>query len=228
MRAPSLFLSLALSATSNSLSLSVPRINGGILKNFGGGSLNSRGGFPKTLPILREKVACQRARVCASVDTNELIKVFGRLGDKEYVLQDIEKTSASGYGFASYTSARPKWILCYDQRNIRSEECPDRLQKAKWVSLFDENGQVEKKEFINKLTGLRFAFPLGPGFVDIRPNDLPSTEVSETAWRAFAGPDASVLTKDRFLDTLKTWSEDGGETVLWEQFQQAMTNRIDN
>jgi len=153
----------------------------------------------------------------AGLEAADLIKIFGRLGDKEYVLENVEKTVASGYGFASYTSARPKWIVCYDKRSVTSEDCGERTQTAKWKSLFADNEILTKEEFSEKLTGLRFAFPLGPGFVDIRPNDPPSSMAVESFWNAIAG-DSSEIQKDQFQDTLKSWSADGGETILWEQF----------
>jgi len=67
----------------------------------------------------------------AGMETPELIKIFGRLADKEYVLENVEKTAASGYGFASYISARPKWIVCYEERKVQSEDLAERTQQSK-------------------------------------------------------------------------------------------------
>lgn len=130
--------------------------------------------------------------LASNIGTTELVKLFGRLADKQLLL-DVEGAGTPemmncchggcdncNYSrvFDNMAAGRPKWIAMYSDRQL----VDGRRHVSKWSQLFcDECSTLEKEMFIERLKNLSYQSCLGPS-ISVDPNDLPTEDTLNSLW----------------------------------------------
>eukprot|EP00638_Chattonella_subsalsa_P005734 CAMPEP_0117746088 /NCGR_PEP_ID=MMETSP0947-20121206/7749_1 /TAXON_ID=44440 /ORGANISM="Chattonella subsalsa, Strain CCMP2191" /LENGTH=211 /DNA_ID=CAMNT_0005563367 /DNA_START=132 /DNA_END=767 /DNA_ORIENTATION=+ len=164
-------------------------------------------------PYFSNKLGLQMSQQEVGVDASEVVKLFGRIGCKKFVLGQAEATIASGYVFSEYTAMKPKWVCCYEERNGHSPT---------WTQVFEGLGTDEKlsqEAFKEKVAGLPYAYPLGAPdkyMLSFSNSDPVDDRACEQLYQAL-GADKEGITQNEFQEGLKKFSENG-ENLLFKNF----------
>ncbi|KAL7547313.1 hypothetical protein ACHAWF_010634 [Thalassiosira exigua] len=164
-------------------------------------------------------------------DPKEAVKLFGRLAEK-YIMLDASagmccysactdceyREPGGGYRMADQSSARPKWIPCYDRREFESM---GKEHTTKWSSeIFVDGPAVTKEDFVERLTGMDFAPPLGGPYVSASAAGIEDESAAATLFDLLAG-EKEKLTRHRMGKEMKALA-DGEEGLTWTMFSAAM------
>ena len=123
-----------------------------------------------------------------------------------------------GYRMADQSSARPKWIPCYDRREFQSQ---GKEHTTKWSSeIFVDGPAVTKEEFVERLVNLEFAPPLGGPFLAKSAASIEDESAASALFDILAG-EKEKLTKHRMGKEMKVLSN-GEEGLTWAMFSAAM------
>jgi len=127
-----------------------------------------------------------------SIDQIELTKVFGRIADKNLLL-DIpgagtpEMANCCHGGcdncnyshiFDSLSSGRPKWIALYTTR----EFADGRSHISMWSEIFKNDEYLNEESFISQLSSLPYKLCLGPSITINANDDGPSSDALKLLW----------------------------------------------
>lgn len=179
-----------------------------------------------------DKETSTTAATTIDIDPKEAVKLFGRLAEKYIALDssggdccysactDCEyRLPGGGYIMADQSSARPKWIPAYEQRNSNNRE-----HVTVWSSqLFTDYGQpaVTKDEFVERLVALDYAPPLGGPYVGASAATIDDTTTAEHLFDVISEGKDKKLTKYKMSVRLKQLA-DGEEGLTWPAFSRAM------
>ncbi|KAJ1419338.1 hypothetical protein B484DRAFT_453444 [Ochromonadaceae sp. CCMP2298] len=187
-----------------------------------------------TRPLLSSRILANSAtQVMSSVGDAELTKIFGRIADKQLLL-DIPGAGTPGmvncchggcdncdysHVFDSMQSGRPKWVALYPTGDRQLID--GRAHTAPWSAIFEGQG-VSQEAFAAKLSSLPYNACLGP------PSSVPPDEpISETAvaelWAKVMGEDlGGLLTSNKMVTAMQTLTgEEHGAT--WKKFKEIFT-----
>jgi len=183
---------------------------------------------------LRSEVAATaEADEAAAVrtDPKEAVKLFGRLAEK-YIMLDASagmccysacsdceyREPGGGYRMADQSSARPKWIPCYDRRVF---EAQGKDHTAKWNGdIFVDGPAVTKEEFVSRVTAMAFAPPLGGPYLPASQADITDEAAAAALFDVLAG-EKEKLTRHRMGKEMKSLAN-GEEGLTWKMFATAM------
>ena len=123
-----------------------------------------------------------------------------------------------GYRMADQSSARPKWIPCYDERIFETQ---GKEHTTKWsTEIFTDGPAVTKEEFVERLINLEFVPPLGGPFLAKTAAGIEDEAAAAALFDILAG-EKEKLTKFRMGKEMKVLSG-GEEGVTWKMFSEAM------
>lgn len=181
---------------------------------------------------LQSEVASPEAEVdTIKTDPKEAVKLFGRLAEK-YIMLDASaglccysacsdceyREPGGGYRMADQSSARPKWIPCYDQRVFETQ---GKEHTTKWSSeIFPDAPVVTKDEFVERVLGMAFAPPLGGPYMAASAAAIEDDSAAATLFDVLAG-EKEKLTRHRMGKEMKVLSN-GEEGITWAMFSAAM------
>eukprot|EP00571_Detonula_confervacea_P014792 CAMPEP_0172302792 /NCGR_PEP_ID=MMETSP1058-20130122/4448_1 /TAXON_ID=83371 /ORGANISM="Detonula confervacea, Strain CCMP 353" /LENGTH=231 /DNA_ID=CAMNT_0013013405 /DNA_START=87 /DNA_END=782 /DNA_ORIENTATION=+ len=163
-------------------------------------------------------------------DPKEAVKLFGRLAEK-YIMLDASaglccysacsdceyREPGGGYRMADQSSARPKWIPCYDHRAFDS----GKEHTTKWsTEIYVDKPVVTKEEFVERVVNMVFAPPLGGPFLAAKAAGIEDESAAATLFDILAG-EKDKLTKHRMGKEMKVLSN-GEEGITWAMFSAAM------
>lgn len=166
-----------------------------------------------------------------TVDPKEAVKLFGRLAEK-YILLDSSggmccysgcsdcefRLPDGGYRMTDQSASRPKWIPAYDDRNF---EASGKQHTSKWSTDIFKNGPaVTKEEFVEAITEMAYAPPLGGPYVGASSADFEDTTAAEYLFDLLAG-EKEKLTKHRMQTRIKELAG-GEEGLTWAGFNAHM------
>jgi hypothetical protein len=165
-----------------------------------------------------------------TTDPKEAVKLFGRLAEKYIMLDatagmccysacsDCEyREPGGGYRMADQSSARPKWIPCYDHREFGS----GKEHTTKWSSdIFTEGPAVTKEQFVERLVNMEFVPPLGGPFLAKSAATIEDESAAAAFFDILAG-EKEKLTRHRMGKEMKVLSG-GEEGLTWNHFSKAM------
>lgn len=164
-------------------------------------------------------------------DPKEAVKLFGRLAEK-YIMLDASaglccysgcsdceyREPGGGYRMADQSSARPKWIPCYEQRVF---EAQGKDHTTKWSSeIFADALVVTKGEFVARVTAMEFAPPLGGPYLPASQAAITDAAAAGALFAVLAG-EKDKLTRFRMGKEMKTLSH-GEEGMTWNMFSTAL------
>lgn len=164
-------------------------------------------------------------------DPKEAVKLFGRLAEK-YIMLDASagmccysgcsdceyREPGGGYRMADQSSARPKWIPCYDERVFESQ---GKEHTSKWsTGIFPDAPVVTKDEFVERVVNLDFAPPLGGPYMAASAAAIEDESAAATLFDVLAG-EKEKLTRHRMGKEMKVLSN-GEEGLTWAMFSAAM------
>mmetsp|Transcript_5893 Transcript_5893/g.9515 ORF Transcript_5893/g.9515 Transcript_5893/m.9515 type:complete len:124 (+) Transcript_5893:149-520(+) len=119
---------------------------------------------------------------------------------------------------ADQSSARPKWIPCYDERIFETQ---GKEHTTKWsTELFTEGPAVTKDQFVERLVNMDFAPPLGGPYLAASAAAIEDESAAATLFDILAG-EKEKLTKFRMGKEMKVLSN-GEEGLTWAMFSAAM------
>lgn len=119
---------------------------------------------------------------------------------------------------ADQSSARPKWIPCYDRREFQSQ---GKEHTTKWSSeIFTEGPAVTREEFVERVIGMEFVPPLGGPFLSKTNAGIEDEGAAGALFDLLAG-EKEKLTKHRMGKEMKVLSN-GEEGLTWAMFSAAM------
>merc|ERR1712032_1458138 len=134
------------------------------------------------------------------------------MGDCEY------REPGGGYRMADQSSARPKWIPCYDHREFASQ---GKEHKTKWSSEIFTNGPaVTKDEFVQRVVEMDFAPPLGGPYMAASSASIEDESAAAILFDVLAG-EKEKLTKHRMGKEMKVLAN-GEEGLTWAMFSAAL------
>lgn len=123
-----------------------------------------------------------------------------------------------GYRMADQSSARPKWIPCYEERKFESQ---GKEHTTKWSSeIFTDGPCVTKDVFVERLIGMEFVPPLGGPFLAKSAADIEDETAAAALFDKLAG-EKDKLTRHRMGKEMKVMSN-GEEGITWAMFSAAM------
>lgn len=164
-------------------------------------------------------------------DPKEAVKLFGRLAEKYIMLDssaglccysgcsDCEyREPGGGYRMADQSSARPKWIPCYDERKFESQ---GKEHTTKWsTEIFVDKPVVTKEEFVERVVNMVFAPPLGGPYMAASAAAIEDESAAATLFDVLAG-EKEKLTRHRMGKEMKVLSN-GEEGLTWAMFSAAL------
>lgn len=187
------------------------------------------------------------SRPPSNVDSKEAVKIFGRLAEKYIMLdesggmccysgcKDCEyRLPDGGYRMADQSSARPKWIPVYEERNFAST---GKEHVAKWkTALFgrprsleedyddgDEESfapSISQDDFVAALVGMEFVPPLGGPFVSKTAATMEDTVLAKYLFEILAGG-KEKLSRHKMSLGLKAIAN-GEQGLTWVAFLAAV------
>eukprot|EP00578_Thalassiosira_sp_NH16_P023597 CAMPEP_0181102502 /NCGR_PEP_ID=MMETSP1071-20121207/14355_1 /TAXON_ID=35127 /ORGANISM="Thalassiosira sp., Strain NH16" /LENGTH=227 /DNA_ID=CAMNT_0023185491 /DNA_START=101 /DNA_END=784 /DNA_ORIENTATION=+ len=186
-----------------------------------------------TTTSLRSDVATAAETDADTIQTDpkEAVKLFGRLAEK-YIMLDASaglccysacsdceyREPGGGYRMADQSSARPKWIPCYDKREFESM---GKEHTTKWSSeIFVDGPAVTKGEFVERVIGMGFAPPLGGPYMAASAAAIEDESAAATLFDVLAG-EKEKLTRHRMGKEMKVLSN-GEEGLTWAMFSEAL------
>ena len=119
---------------------------------------------------------------------------------------------------ADQSSARPKWIACYDKREF---EAQNKEHTTKWsTDIFTDGPAVTKVQFVERLINMDFAPPLGGPYMAASAASIEDDSAAAALFDILAG-EKEKLTRHRMGKEMKVLSN-GEEGVTWAMFSDAM------
>jgi len=119
---------------------------------------------------------------------------------------------------ADQSSARPKWIPCYDKREF---EAQDKKHTTKWsTDIFIDKPVVTKEEFVERVINMEFIPPLGGPFLAKTAASIEDDSAVETLFDILVG-EKEKLTRHRMSVEMKSLAN-GEEGLTWAMFSTAM------
>jgi hypothetical protein len=119
---------------------------------------------------------------------------------------------------ADQSSARPKWIPCYDHRDFQSQ---GKEHTTKWSSeIFVDVPVVTKEEFVERVISMVFAPPLGGPYLAASAAAIEDESAAATLFDVLAG-EKEKLTKNRMGKEMKVLAN-GEEGLTWAMFSAAL------
>lgn len=119
---------------------------------------------------------------------------------------------------ADQSSARPKWIPCYDQREFQSM---GKEHTTKWSSeIFVDGPAVTKEEFVERVIDMGFAPPLGGPYLAASAAGIEDESAAAALFDILAG-DKEKLTRHRMGKEMKVLAK-GEEGLTWAMFSEAL------
>ncbi|KAL3777045.1 hypothetical protein ACHAW5_005034 [Stephanodiscus triporus] len=168
----------------------------------------------------------------SSIAPKEAVKLFGRLAEK-YIMLDASagmccysgctdcefREPGGGYRMADQSSARPKWIPCYDRREFLAQ---GKEHTTKWsVEIFaDGIPVVTKDQFVERVVGMEFAPPLGGPYLAASAAAIEDESAASALFDLLAG-DNEKLTKFRMEKEMKALAN-GEEGLTYAMFSAAL------
>ena len=163
-----------------------------------------------------------------AVSPKEAVKIFGRLAEKYIMLDssagmccysactDCEyRLPGGGYRMADQSAARPKWIPAYETRQANGKE-----HSTKWsTEVFTDGPAVSMEDFVEKVTQLEYAPPLGGPYVGASSAEFESTQALQSFFEILSSG-KEKLTRHRMGQRLKELA-DGEEGLTWAAFSKA-------
>mmetsp|Transcript_4134 Transcript_4134/g.9185 ORF Transcript_4134/g.9185 Transcript_4134/m.9185 type:complete len:224 (+) Transcript_4134:300-971(+) len=184
-----------------------------------------------TTSLSSEVASAEAEADTIQTDPKEAVKLFGRLAEK-YIMLDASagmccysacsdceyREPGGGYRMADQSSARPKWIPCYDERIFETQ---GKEHTTKWsTELFTEGPAVTKDQFVERLVNMDFAPPLGGPYLAASAAAIEDESAAATLFDILAG-EKEKLTKFRMGKEMKVLSN-GEEGLTWAMFSAAM------
>lgn len=119
---------------------------------------------------------------------------------------------------AEQTASRPKWIPAYDQRATASD-----VHHSKWSSsLFGEADVLSKEAFVESITALEYAPPLGGPYVGASAATFENTNAMEHFYDILTDGNTKPLSISSMTKRLKTLAN-GEEGITWAAFERILT-----
>lgn len=117
------------------------------------------------------------------------------------------------------SSARPKWIPCYDRREFKVQ---GKEHTTKWsIEIFlDGNPVVSKEEFVERIVNMKFIPPLGGPFLAASAAAIDDVSAASSFFDVLADGNKK-LTRHRMEKNLKSLAN-GEEGLTWAMFSAAM------
>ena len=186
------------------------------------------------MSLRSEAVAAESSSVVVAVqiDPKEAVKLFGRLAEKFIMLDasaglccysgcsDCEyREPGGGYRMADQSSARPKWIPCYDRREFASQ---GKEHTTRWsVEIFaDGKPVVTKDQFVERVVNMKFVAPLGGPFLSASAAAIEDVSAAAAFFDVLAGENEK-LTRYRMEKEMKSLAN-GEEGLTWAMFSAAL------
>ena len=183
-----------------------------------------------------EEVAEAATNTDEPLDPKEIVKLFGRLAEKYIMLDesggmccysacsDCEfRLPDGGYKMADQSSARPKWIPVYEQREF---EGLGKSHTAKWkTDIFEKNMSlfVTKDEFVTLVTDMDFVPPLGGPYLSASAGkELDSNDAAERLFDVLSAG-KEKLTRHKMSLGLKEIAN-GEQGITWAMFSAALSS----
>lgn len=143
-------------------------------------------------------------------DTSALCN--NNISDCEY------REPGGGYRMADQSSARPKWIPCYEHREFKSQ---GKEHTTKWSStIFDGVLFVTKDEFVEKIKQMEFVPPLGGPYLAASAAAIEEETAAAVLFDILAG-EKEKLTRHRMGTEMKALAN-GEEGITWAMFSAAL------
>lgn len=168
----------------------------------------------------------------SSIAPKEAVKLFGRLAEK-YIMLDASagmccysgctdcefREPGGGYRMADQSSARPKWIPCYDRREFLAQ---GKEHTTKWsIEIFaDGIPVVTKDQFVERVVGMAFAPPLGGPYLAASAAAIEDESAASAFFDVLAGENEK-LTKFRMEKEMKALAN-GEEGLTYAMFSAAL------
>ena len=166
------------------------------------------------------------------IDAKEAVKLFGRLAEK-YIMLDASagmccysacsdceyREPGGGYRMADQSSARPKWIPCYDHREFKVQ---GKEHTTKWgKEIFINNiPVVTKEEFVERIVNMQFVPPLGGPYITASAATIEDMSAASTLFDILSTGNEK-LTKFRMGNNIKSIAN-GEEGLTWPMFAAAL------
>jgi len=179
-----------------------------------------------------EAVAAESCAGTVQIDPKEAVKLFGRLAEK-YIMLDASagmccysgctdceyREPGGGYRMADQSSARPKWIPCYDRREFVAQ---GKEHTTKWsIEIFaDGMPVVNREQFVERIVGMSYAPPLGGPFLSASAAAIEDMSASSAFFDVLAGENEK-LTRHRMEKEMKSLAN-GEEGLTWAMFSAAL------
>ena len=140
-------------------------------------------------------------------------------GDHPSINSDCEfREPGGGYRMADQSSARPKWIPCYERREFQSQ---GKEHTTKWSSvIFDGVLFVTKDEFVDKIKPMEFVPPLGGPYLAASAAAIEEDTAAAALFDVLAG-EKEKLTRHRMGTQMKLLAN-GEEGITWAMFSAAL------
>eukprot|EP01041_Mallomonas_annulata_P012609 gene12609-26549_t len=168
----------------------------------------------------------------SKLDTREQTKIFGRLADKNLLLDvpgagSPEMMNCCHGGcdnceysriFDNLSSGRPKWIPIYIERQL----VDGRSHISPWKGIFENDNEISKEDFISRLRLLEYRACLGPPST-VPSDELPTDETLNTIWLSLISDETHTkLSSTQLVNRLKDLSgvEHG---ITWPEWIKAFS-----
>jgi hypothetical protein len=186
------------------------------------------------MSLRSEAVAAESSSVVVAVqiDPKEIVKLFGRLAEK-YIMLDASaglccysgcsdceyREPGGGYRMADQSSARPKWIPCYDRREFASQ---GKEHTTRWSAEIFADGKpvVTKDQFVERVVNMKFVPPLGGPFLSASAAAIEDVSAAAAFFDVLAGENEK-LTRYRMEKEMKSLAN-GEEGLTWAMFSAAL------
>lgn len=168
------------------------------------------------------------------VDIREMVMIFGRLADKELLL-DVEGAGTPEMAncchggcdncnysriFDSLSAGRAKWVALYTTRTL----IDDRSHESPWAKIFlSDEDAISKEDFVKRIQSLPYKTQMGPPSLpkDVSADEIPSNESIEQLWNCAARNrqegEVKEMNQSQLMDALKkVTGEPHG--ALWSDF----------
>ncbi|KAL3811223.1 hypothetical protein ACHAXA_008982 [Cyclostephanos tholiformis] len=166
------------------------------------------------------------------IDPREAVKLFGRLAEK-YIMLDASagmccysgcsdceyREPGGGYRMADQSSARPKWIPCYDRRVFASQ---GKEHTTRWSLEIFSDGKpvVTREQFVERVIGMKFVPPLGGPYLAASSAAIEDDSAASALFDVLAGENEK-LTRHRMEKGMKSLAN-GEEGLTWPMFSAAL------
>jgi hypothetical protein len=174
------------------------------------------------------------ATAVTDVEVGAAAAIFARLADKIVLAPPTDDVAGDGSGCCRsgcegcpwrydlppvQRSARPKWVATYLSRASNNEQGILESHEAKWASMFSGEETLDCATFVERVSSLKGASPIGPpGF--IAPGTPIDSNAASALWRAaVAASTTSTLSASDFETFLRGRAIDEDTSgLLWDAF----------